>query len=331
MLPDSHHFTKLVFELDTAKSLETVALSIFRWQAEHNPVYSEYLRLLDKNKERINSIERIPFLPIEFFKQKKIVTGGLPPEYIFESSGTTGGIPSRHYVSDITLYVKSFSKCFEMFFGKPSQYCILALLPSYLERKNSSLVFMADKLIEMSNHPLSGFFLDEFNELASRLKQLEAAKQKTILVGVSFALLDFADKFPVKLKHTIVMETGGMKGRRKEITRAELHAELIKAFGTKGIHSEYGMTELLSQAYSMGGGIFKSPPWMRILIRNPYDPFEYLPVGSAGAINVVDLANIHSCSFIQTDDSGKLYGDGEFEVLGRIDNAELRGCSLLID
>lgn len=330
MLVDVHRLSELIFELDTPESFETAALQVFRWQAEHNAVYSEYLRLLKKS-QHVSSVEQIPFLPVEFFKQKKITTGDLPPQFVFESSGTAGQIPSRHYIADIGLYIKSLTRCFEIFFGKPSHYCIVALLPSYLERKNSSLVFMADKLMAMSGHPLCGFFSDDFPLLAERLRQLEAEKQMTILLGVSFALLDFARKFPMKLKHVLIMETGGMKGRRKEITRQQLHAELTKAFGVEKICSEYGMTELLSQAYAPAAGIFKTPPWMKILIRNPYDPFEYLPQGSSGAINVVDLANIYSCAFIQTDDTGRLHGDGSFEVEGRLDHAELRGCNLLLE
>lgn len=308
-----------------------MALAVFQHQANNNKVYNHYLSLLNKHTFAKFSVLEIPFLPIVFFKSNKVVTGNKPTEIIFESSGTTGQLPSRHYITDQSLYIHSFLRCFELFFGKPSRHCILALLPSYLERKHSSLVFMADRLIKESNHPLSGFFLNDYNRLNNCLKTLESEQTSTILLGVSFALLEFAEKFPLPLKNTIIMETGGMKGRRDEITRAELHELLKKAFGVSKVYSEYGMTELLSQAYSTGDGIFQTPPWMKVLIRNPYDPFDYLPTGQIGGINIIDLANINSCAFIQTDDLGKIHADGTFEVLGRMDNAELRGCNLMLE
>ncbi len=307
------------------------ALEIFRFQATHVPVYAQYLQLLKTNIGQIDSIEKIPFLPIGFFKSHQVITEKATAEIIFESSGTTQQTPSRHSIVDKELYERSCMNCFELFFGSAADYCILALLPSYLERKNSSLVFMADALIKKSAHPLSGFFLDDYAALSERLKTLEAQQQKTLLLGVSFALLDFAEQFPLRLNNTIILETGGMKGRRKELTRAELHSTLMRYFAVEKIYSEYGMTELLSQAYSTGGGIYKTPPWMKVLIRNAQDPFEILPQETTGGINIIDLANIHSCSFLQTDDLGKRSADGSFEVLGRMDSAELRGCNLLLE
>jgi len=326
-----HQLKDLVFKINSTAKFSSLALDIFNYQARNNPVYSKYLELLGRKEQKIQTVEEIPFLPIEFFKREKVLSDTSPPELIFESSATTSRVPSRHYVADQQLYINSFTRCFELFLGKPSRYCILALLPSYLERKNSSLAFMADELIKISKHPLSGFFLNDYEKLFERLKKLEADGSRTILLGVAFALMDFAEKFPISLKNSIVIETGGMKGRRKEITRAELHSFLKQRFGVEKIYSEYGMTELLSQAYSTGNGIFKSPPWMKILVRNPLDPFEYLPAGETGALNIIDLANIHSCAFIQTDDLGKLHPDGTFEIFGRLAHAELRGCNLLLE
>lgn len=257
------------------------------------------------------------------------MTGDFKPAVIFESSGTTGTAGSRHYVRDTSMYEESFTRCFEMFYGPVQDWCIIALLPSYLERKNSSLVYMTEKLVRKSNHPQSGFYLDEFEKLSAALAGLEQMKQKTLLIGVTFALLDFCEKFPQELRHTIVMETGGMKGRREELIRDEVHGILKKAFGLQSIHSEYGMTELMSQAYSDGDGIFSCPPWMKILIRDEEDPFAVKTDGR-GIINVVDLANINSCSFIATDDAGRLNHNGTFEVLGRADGSDLRGCSLMV-
>lgn len=324
------HWKEHIFSLATPEMFGSCALEIFRMQATHNPVYARYLRLLKTPVPSIEKPEQIPFLPIGFFKTHDIITGDVSSEVVFESSGTMQQASSRHCVADVKLYETSFTKCFRLFHGNPVDYCILALLPSYLERKNSSLVFMADALIRQSQHPLSGFFLHDYAELSKRIATLEAQGQKTLLLGVSFALLDFAEQFPMPLRHTTIMETGGMKGRRKELTRPELHAVLQKAFSVKAIYSEYGMTELLSQAYSQGEGVFNAPPWMKILIRNPQDPFELLPAGTTGGINVIDLANLYSCSFIQTDDIGRQRADGSFEVLGRMDNAEVRGCNLLL-
>lgn len=268
-------------------------------------------------------------MPIEFFKSHRIVTGPGNETRIFESSGTTGINTSRHYLLDEEIYAESIESGFRKFFGEPSAYCFLALLPSYLERENSSLVFMMHHLIGKSRHPLSGFYLKNPDELAETLGFLEKKSQKTMLIGVTFALLDLAENFPMPLKNTLVVETGGMKGRREELTRKELHAILTSAFSQDSIGSEYGMTELLSQAWSTGAGIYHSPAWMKIFIRDPYDPFRRMPDGKSGGIDVIDLANRHSCSFIQTQDLGRRYPDGSFEVLGRFDNSELRGCNLM--
>lgn len=323
---------------------EKAALEIFGLQARHNIVYKAYLAQLKTDTSKINSVGQIPFLPIQLFKSQKVVTrihpetGKRKSETIFTSSGTTGSITSKHFVTDITLYEKSFTKCFENFYGSISGFAFLALLPSYLERENSSLVYMAQKLIEHSRHPLSGFYLNEFENLHQTILQLCAKNQKFILLGVTFALLEFAEYFnrqnrqPLQEKGLgIIMETGGMKGRRKEMVREEVHAALKKLFGVDKTHSEYGMTELLSQAYSYGDGLYKSPSWMKVLIRNINDPFQLVTSGKTGGINIVDLANINSCSFIATQDLGKLHNDETFEVLGRFDYSDLRGCSLMIE
>ena len=318
---------------------EQLALAIFHFQYDANTVYKSYVDALGIKPAAINKIEKIPFLPINFFKTDKIKTGKFNPEEIFESSGTTQSVNSRHHVKDVSVYTKSFEKAFENIYGDITQWCILGLLPSYLERANSSLVYMVDNLITNSQHPLSGFYLYDFDKLKETLISLEKGKQKTLLIGVTYALLDFAEKFPMRLSHTTIMETGGMKGRRKELTRVEVHEQLKKAFGRQEIHSEYGMTELLSQAYAEKEGKFRCPKWMKVLIRDDEDPLTvqrsiYSDQDNkikllTGAINVIDLANVYSCSFIATDDVGKLYPDDSFEVLGRIDGSDLRGCSLL--
>lgn len=320
-------------------SFEQLALAIFHFQYNANPVYKSYINALGIKPDLINKIEKIPFLPISFFKTDKIKTGKFNAEEMFESSGTTHSVNSRHHVKDVSIYTESFTKAFENIYGSVTQWCLLGLLPSYLEKGNSSLVYMVDNLIAKSQHPLSGFYLDDFDRLKETLISLEKGNQKTLLIGVTYALLDFAEKFPMKLSHTTIMETGGMKGRRKELTRVEVHEQLKKAFGKFEIHSEYGMTELLSQAYAEKEGKFRCPNWMKVLIRDDEDP---LTVQSSiysyqdnkakpltGAINVIDLANVYSCSFIATDDVGKLYPDDSFEVLGRMDGSDLRGCSLL--
>jgi hypothetical protein len=310
-------------------NFEESALEIFRFQSENNIVYKKYIEELKIDKQQVDSLIKIPFLPIDFFKTQTIKTTNFEPELIFESSGTTQTVNSNHYVKDISFYKKSLVEGFKKFYGSPEEWCIIGLLPSYLERKNSSLVFMVDELIKMSGHPKSNFYLYEFDKLSNELQQLEKAKQKTLLIGVTYALLDFAEKYPMQLNHTVVMETGGMKGRRKEMTRKEVHDFLQKKFGLTSIHSEYGMTELLSQAYSKKDGVFECVPWMKILIRNEDDPFDVFFTGT-GIINIIDLANIYTCSFIATDDVGKIFDDGSFEISGRSDSSDLRGCNLLV-
>ena len=351
----------------TEGNFRELVLEIFRFQYASNPVYHSYINTLGLKAEKIDSLEKIPFLPISFFKTDEIKTGKFNAEAIFESSGTTKTTKSHHHVKDLSLYVESFTRGFLNVYGKITGWCILGLLPSYLERGNSSLVFMVEKLIEQTGHPQSGFYLNDLEKLNETLGLLDKAKQKTILIGVTYALLDFAEQFQMQLNNTVIMETGGMKGRREELTRMEVHERLKKAFGKNEIHSEYGMTELLSQAYAVRDGRFNCPPWMRVLIREEEDPLtvhsrqsavgsrqsavgsHQSAVGShqsivdshkltthnspltalAGAINIIDLANVYSCSFIATDDVGKLYPDESFEVLGRMDGSDLRGCSLL--
>ena len=322
--------TSKIFEISTQQEFESIALDIFRFQIEKNPVYRDFCEYLGRTKNKVSSFKEIPFLPIGFFKSKKVVSTKYIEQSIFSSSGTTGQITSKHYVTDIALYEKSYLKGFKSFYGNVSDYCVLALLPSYLERSGSSLIYMVDDLIKKSNHPDSGFYLDEIDVLIEKLLRLDSQGKKVLLIGVSFALLDLVEKYPLNLKNTIVMETGGMKGRRKELIREELHDILKKGFGTKTIHSEYGMTELLSQAYSQGNGIFKAPPWMKILIRDTEDPLTLQEIGKTGGVNVIDLANINSCSFIATQDLGKKYNDDSFEILGRFDNSDIRGCNLMV-
>jgi hypothetical protein len=320
-----------VFSALTSRSFNGLALEIFHYQLRHNPVYRAYVSHLGLDTGRISTFMDIPFMPITFFKSQMVVSGDFVPGIVFSSSGTGDGPVSQHYVMDPGLYRRSFTHAFTNFYGDPKGYCILGLLPSYLEREGSSLIYMVRQLMSAGRHPLSGFFLYEHDQLAQRLIDLTHSKQKTLLVGVSFALLDFADTHNLPLgENIIVMETGGMKGRREELTREELHQRLCRAFRKNEIHSEYGMTELLSQAYSMGGGRFRTPPWMKVLVRDIQDPFQLLPPSKTGAINIIDLANIHSCAFIETQDIGKIHPDGSFEVLGRTDSSDIRGCSLLI-
>ena len=324
--------TKRIFDI-TPSEFKEKALEIFQFQHEQNETYREYCDLLKINPKAINTIEQIPFLPIRLFKSRKVITGQFEPKAIFESSGTTGTISSRHFVKDLSVYENSFNNTFKQFYGNVEDYCILGLLPSYLERGNSSLVYMVDKLIKNSKHNSSGFFLHDHEKLASIIQENESNKQQTLLIGVSYALLDFAEAFPMKLEHTIVMETGGMKGRKKEISKKEMHDILKASFELKQIHSEYGMTELLSQAYSKADGIFETPNWMKILLRAEDDPFTMIKeesVETKGAINIIDLTNLNSCSFIATEDMGKLYPNGNFEVLGRLENSDIRGCGLMI-
>jgi len=322
--------SKLIFSKET--SFSEKAIRIFHFQYQHNALYKRYVDSLNCRIAAINKVEEIPFLPISFFKLQTVVTTEFLPQTIFESSGTTGSVNSKHLVKDLSIYAQSFIKGFQSFYGSIKDYCVLGLLPSYLERKGSSLVYMVQKMMEISNHPLNGFHLYDYENLASKLGQLEAAKQKTLLIGVTYALLDFAEAFPVPLTNTIVMETGGMKGRKKEMLRAEVHQKLKKSFNVNEVHSEYGMTELLSQAYAKKEGLFQTPAWMKVLLREEDDPFQITadtakPI--TGAINIIDLANVYSCSFIATEDVGRLHPDGSFEVLGRMDNTDIRGCSLM--
>jgi len=311
-----------------AEQFETLAIDIFHYQYGNNPVYREYAKLLRVQPGEVKKLDNIPFLPIRFFKSQLVQSGDFTAETIFESSGTTGMERSRHFIKDLSLYQESFLRGFEIFYGLVTNYCILGLLPSYLERKNSSLAYMVDRLIRFSLHPSSGFYLDEWERLFHTIEELESKKQKTLLIGVSFALLDFAEKHPLELNHTTIIETGGMKGRRREMIREELHSALKEKFGPAEIHAEYGMTELLTQAWSRGSGRFQTPPWMKVMARDEEDPQMVREKGS-GVLNIIDLANIHSCSFIGTDDAGRIWDDS-FEVLGRIDNTDLRGCSLLV-
>ncbi len=324
------YFKSKVFTCSSASTFEQTALSLFQYQAGHNQVYHTYLKHLGLNPVRVKAFEEIPFLPIRFFKSFAVKTGDFEPSVVYSSSATTGGAQSRHFLADKDWYGQTYLKAFARAYGSPQDWCILALLPSYLERQGSSLIDMCAGLISLSGDPDSGFYLHNLDELAARIRQKEKEGKKTLLIGVSFALLDFAENFPMPLAHTTIMETGGMKGRRKELVRDELHHILTNAFKVPHIHSEYGMTELLSQAYSKGSGLFTCPPWMQVHIRHTDDPFAQAPPGKTGGINVVDLANIDSCAFIETMDLGRWHKDATFEVLGRFDHAEVRGCNLLV-
>jgi len=320
-----------IFKITDEKTFRATALEVFHFQAKHSPVYRDYLSALSVEPSGIKDVEEIPFLPIEFFKTHTVLAEGKEAEVIFESSGTTASTPSRHHVADAGLYRESFLRSFNAFYGSPEDLCILALLPSYMERESSSLVYMMDKLIGWSKHSDSGFYLDQLGELSAILQKRNNDSYPTLLLGISFALLDLAEQHRLSLWNNIsVMETGGMKGRRKEMVRSELHEILGKAFDLDVVHSEYGMTELLSQAYSDGDGLFNPPPWMKVLIRDPNDPLSLLPFAQSGGINIIDLANLYSCSFISTADLGKVYEDGSFEVLGRYDHSDIRGCNLLV-
>ncbi|MCQ2973614.1 MAG: acyltransferase [Bacteroidales bacterium] len=322
-----------IFSINSNSDFEKTALKVFKYQSQNNQVYSQYLKYLNKNISEINSIEQIPFMPIEFFKSHTILTGNITPqqcETVFTSSGTTGINTSRHYVKNLDIYYRSLKKGFQEFYGDIQQYRILALLPAYLERTGSSLVVMAQKLMEESKNGTDGFYLYNFQQLETQIKEEIQKKHKVILIGVTFALLDFAEQFKNEFgDNLIVMETGGMKGRKKEIVRQQVHQILTTNLGLKKIHSEYGMTELLSQAYSKGDGIYQTSSTMKILIRESTDPFLLVDNNVAGGINVIDLANIYSCSFIETKDLGIKHTDNTFEVLGRIDNSDIRGCNLL--
>ncbi len=361
---EPEQLTDRVFSLPAGGCFNELALEVFSFQYARNRVYRQYCDLLGRTPQEVDRIDQIPFLPVELFKTHRVTSFSGHESHVFTSSSTTGSVPSRHYVYDMAVYERSFMSCFRQFYGSPSRYCILALLPGYLERQGSSLVYMADRLIRESGHADSGFYLSDLDKLAIKLKQLMERGTRILLLGVSFALLDFSEKYPMSLHNAIVMETGGMKGRRREMTREELHQRLCHAFRQESIHSEYGMTELFSQAYSGGEGRFACPPWMKVLVRDsndplevcstPFggkvrtgqvlstrsriegtphgdltDPLENIPGSHSGGINVIDLANIRSCSFLATEDLGRLHHDGSFEVLGRFDQSEVRGCNLM--
>ena len=319
-----------IFTISNQKQFDKIALKAFRFQYENNLVYREFCDFLKTDVQKVKTIQQIPFLPIQFFKSHSVVSTTNPIQTTFTSSGTTGMITSQHLVTDVSIYEESYRKGFSQFYGNIEDYAILALLPSYLERDGSSLIHMVDDLIQLSNHPESGFYLHNYDELIAKLIQLDQAGQNVILIGVTYALLDLVEKHSFQLENTIIMETGGMKGKRKEMIREELHQQLCNGFGVKTIHSEYGMTELLSQAYSLGEGIFECPSWMQILVRDTEDALSYVREGKTGGINVIDLANINSCSFITTQDLGKKYANGSFEVLGRFDHSDIRGCNLMV-
>lgn len=321
---------KAIFQVQSDSEFQSLAIEVFRFQYNHIPVYKAFVDALGRNVDAVKTLEDIPFMPIEFFKSHQVIPEGLDAEIEFTSSGTTGKQTSTHFVHDLSIYKEGYRKCFEHFYGPIEDYVVLALLPAYLERKGSSLVWMVNDMIEQSKYQDSGFFLNEYEALSDLLKYYSVTGKKVILFGVTFALLDLADQFPVYFPKLTLVETGGMKGRRKEMLREELHKTLSTGFGVKHVHSEYGMTELLSQAWSKGDGIFRCPPWMKVMIRESNDPFAYVERGVTGGINVIDLANLYSCSFIATSDLGKSYPDGSFEVLGRFDQSDVRGCNLLV-
>jgi len=328
--PEKFMEQNAIFDIRTENEFLIQALRIFKFQYANNSVYHTFCDHLHVDPNSVKSLEQIPFLPIEFFKSKSVVSSPKLEEIIFTSSGTTGSETSKHFVTDLSLYEESYLQAFKQFYGSIEDYCMLALLPSYLERTGSSLIYMVEDLIVKSNHPNSGFFLNEYEQLHQLLLELQKTKTKILIIGVSFALLEFTEQYQLSLKNTIVMETGGMKGRRKEIVRQELHQLLSAGFGVNEIHSEYGMTELLSQGYSKGNGIFDCPTWMKILVRDTEDPLTYQKTGKTGGVNVIDLANINSCSFIATQDLGKINDDGTFEIIGRFDNSDIRGCNLMV-
>ncbi len=319
-----------IFTISSQKQFEKIALKVFRYQHENNKCYREFCDFLNTDVQRVKSIEKIPFLPIQFFKSRDVISTTEAIQETFTSSGTTGMITSKHLVTDVSLYEQSYRLAFSEFYGNIEDYVVLALLPSYLERSGSSLIYMVKDLIELSNNKHSGFYLHNYDELITKLIELDSSGQNVILIGVTYALLDLIEKQNFQLKNTIIMETGGMKGKRKEIIREELHSILSKGFGVSNIHSEYGMTELLSQAYSLGNGIFECPSWMQILVRDTEDALTYVDFGKTGGVNVIDLANINSCSFIATQDLGKKYNNNSFEILGRFDNSDIRGCNLMV-
>ncbi len=319
-----------IFTISNQKQFDKIALKVFRFQYENNLVYREFCDFLKTDAQKVKSIQQIPFLPIQFFKSHSVISNTNTPQATFTSSGTTGMNTSQHLITDVSIYEESYRKGFSQFYGNIEDYVILALLPSYLEREGSSLIHMVDDLIQLSNQAESGFYLHNYDELIEKLIQLDQSGQNVILIGVTYALLDLIEKHTFQFENTIIMETGGMKGKRKEMIREELHQQLCEGFGVNSIHSEYGMTELLSQAYSLGEGIFECPSWMQILVRDTEDALSYVREGKTGGINVIDLANINSCSFIATQDLGKKYPNGSFEVLGRFDHSDIRGCNLMV-
>ncbi|MCD4773631.1 MAG: acyltransferase [Bacteroidales bacterium] len=324
-------FKNTIFNTNSTEKFNDAAIEIFHYQYQSNELYQEFVNHLKIKPSDIRSYNEIPFLPVGFFKTHKIKSNKKAAEIVFSSSGTSGSIPSKHYVTDISVYQYSFRNAFEYFFGDIKNYCVLALLPSYLEREGSSLVFMIDDLIKRSENSNSGFYLYNTHGLVKKIHEMEHQKQKVILFGVSFALLDLVEKYTINTPNAIIMETGGMKGRKKEIIRNELHRQLCDGFGVQSIQSEYGMTELLSQAYSKANGIYNTPPWMKILVRDINDPLSIIGNNKTGGINIIDLANYNSCSFIATQDLGKLHNNSSFEVLGRFDESDIRGCSLLVN
>lgn len=314
-----------IFSISTAEQFEAMALKVFGFQAEHCAVYAEYLRLIGVAPSSIGRVEDIPMLPIELFKSHQVYSADSEPQAIFTSSATTGMTSSRHLVADLSLYERSFTEGFRLFYGEPSEWSIYGLLPSYLQRSGSSLIYMVDSLIKQCGS--GGFYLDDYDKL---LADMAADPKPKILLGVTYALLDLAERYALRLVDTVVMETGGMKGYRKEMPKSQLHKLLCEAFGVDRIHSEYGMAELLSQGYSVGEGLFAAPAWMRVFTRDVNDPFKALEPSRRGAINVIDLANLYSCSFIATQDVGVAYPDGTFRIEGRLTDAEIRGCNLLV-
>jgi phenylacetate-coenzyme A ligase PaaK-like adenylate-forming protein len=319
-----------IFSIQNKKEFDKTALKVFRFQYQNNKVYRKFCDLLNTDVSEVKTIEKIPFLPISFFKSENVLSSENPIEITFTSSGTTGQNTSSHFVTDVSVYEQSYLQGFAEFYGNIEDYAVLALLPSYLEREGSSLIYMVEDLIQKSNNPDSGFYLHNYDELTEKLIKLDASGQNVLLIGVTYALLDLVEKHQFQLKNTIIMETGGMKGKRKEIIREELHEILKKGFGVDAIHSEYGMTELLSQAYSLGNGLFQCPSWMQILVRDTEDALTFVENGKTGGVNVIDLANFNSCSFIATQDLGKKHDNGSFEILGRFDNSDIRGCNLMV-
>lgn len=319
-----------IFNIASKKEFGKTALKVYRHQYDNNSVYHKFCTYLKIDKQNVKTLADIPFLPIQFFKNYEVISSQEEVQAVFTSSGTTGSTTSRHLITDLNFYEQSYRQAFSQFYGNIEDYIVLALLPSYLEREGSSLIYMVRDLIESSNNPDSGFYLNNYSELTSKLTTLDKSGKNILLIGVTYALLDIIEMQQFNLNNTIIMETGGMKGKRREMVREELHEILCKGFGVNKIHSEYGMTELLSQAYSMGDGIFECPPWMDIAIRDTEDAVTYVDYGKTGGINVIDLANYNSCSFIATQDLGKKYTNQSFEVLGRFDNSDIRGCNLMV-